>query len=205
MIVTRDDFSPWRLRLIEQLQTLARLQIRVGVLGSSDGELLRIAYVQEFGMTIVPKRAKNLAIPLKPSMRGKSPRDVPNTWILESDGKRFIVRNQGKDGIEFLFLLLPRVTIPERSYIRAGYDGNKDLIAAACSQAVKAVISGQIDAVTAANHVGVASVNLIKRYMRSAGYRPKSAITLASAPGKTTPLIQTGRLLESITYEVIGT
>lgn len=137
MIVTRDDFTPWRLRLIEQLQALARLQIRVGVLGSSDGELLRIAYVQEFGMTITPKRAQNLAIPLRPSMRDKSPRDVPNTWVLESDGNRFIVRNRPPDGIDFLFLLLPRVTIPERFFIRAGYDGNKDLIAAACSRAVK--------------------------------------------------------------------
>ena len=156
-------------------------------------------------MTITPKRAQNLAIPLRPSMRDKSPRDVPNTWVLESDGNRFIVRNRPPDGIDFLFLLLPRVTIPERSFIRAGYDGNKDLIAAACSRAVKSVISGQADAVTAANHVGVAAANLIKRYMRSAGYQPKSAITLASAPGKTTPLIQSGRLMESITYEVIGT
>ena len=44
---------------------------------------------------------------------------------------------------------------------------------------------------------------MIKKYMRTV-QPAKGNITLASAPGKTTPLVQTGRLRDSITYEVTG-
>jgi hypothetical protein len=199
----KDDWTPWYKRTKEELAKLSRAQIHVGIFGNENSELLKIAYVHEFGATIVPKTAKNLAIPLTPAMRGKSPRDIDDTWIYDNGENRFIVRDKGKKGFEFLFLLLPKVTIPERSFIRAGYDNGKNLLAKACENAVRRVILGELTADQAAHNVGIAAVNMIKRYMRTV-QPAKSAITLASAPGKTSPLMQSGRLRNSITFEVTG-
>lgn len=202
MSIIHDDLTPWITKTEEQLRTLQSLEVHVGILSSADGEILKIARVHEFGATITPKSAKNLAIPLKPSMKGKSPRDVNGIWFLKTDdGDLFAVKNKGKDEIDFLFLLLPSVTIPERSFIRAGYDSNRDLIAQACENAVQRVITGELTAHQAASHIGVACASMIKKYMRTVG-PGKSWITLASTPGKTTPLLQSGRLRDSVTYEV---
>lgn len=72
---THDDWTPWYERTKAELARLAGAEIHVGILGSADSELLRIAAVHEFGATIHPRNAKNLAIPLRPDMKGKSPRD----------------------------------------------------------------------------------------------------------------------------------
>ena len=202
-VVIQDNVSDWRRQVRAELDCLARMEIRAGILGNAGGELLRIAYVQEFGATITPKTARNLAIPLKPSMRGKSPREVSNTWVLDTGENRFIVRSRGQE-LDFLFLLVPKVTIPERSFIRAGYDSGKDRLVKACELAARAIVFEGIRADTAAHRIGAAAVGIIKGYMRSGALLPKSSITLASAPGKTSPLIQSGRLINAVAYEVIS-
>lgn len=201
--VERDDWTPWYERTKAELAQLAQAEIHVGILSSAGGELLKIAAVHEFGATIHPRNAKNLAIPLSPRARGRSPRDFDDLWTYDNGEDRFLVRDKGKTGLEFLYLLLPSVTIPERSFIRAGYDENKDLLAKACENAVRRVVLGELTAEQACHNIGTAAVAMIKKYMRTV--RPaKGSITLASAPGKTTPLVQTGRLRDSITYEVTG-
>ena len=138
-------------------------------------------------------------------MKGKSPRDVEGAFFLDNGENRYICRKKGKKGdqLDFLFLLLPSVTIPERSFIRASYDGNKDVLAKACENAVRRLILGELTADQACHNIGTAAVAIVKRYMRTV-QPPKSSLTLASAPGKTAPLVQTGRLRDSITYEVTG-
>ena len=64
--VERDDWTPWYERTKAELAQLAQAEIHVGILGSAGGELLKIAAVHEFGATIHPRNAKNLAIPLSP-------------------------------------------------------------------------------------------------------------------------------------------
>ena len=201
--VERDDWTPWYERTKAELAQLAQAEIHVGILSSAGGELLKIAAVHEFGATIHPRNAKNLAIPLSPRARGRSPRDFNGLWTYDNGEDRFLVRDKGKTGLEFLYLLLPSVTIPERSFIRAGYDGNKDLLAKACENAVRRVVLGELTAEQACHNIGTAAVAMIKKYMRTV-QPAKGNITLASAPGKTTPLVQTGRLRDSITYEVTG-
>ena len=70
----RDDWTPWYERTKAELAQLAQAEIHVGILSSAGGELLKIAAVHEFGATIHPRNAKNLAIPLSPRARGRSPR-----------------------------------------------------------------------------------------------------------------------------------
>ena len=144
--VERDDWTPWYERTKAELARLAQAEIHVGILGSAGGELLKIAAVHEFGATIHPRNAKNLAIPLSPRARARSPRDFDDLWTYDNGEDRFLVRDKGETGLEFLYLLLPSVTIPERSFIRAGYDGNKDLLATACENAVRRVVLGELTA-----------------------------------------------------------
>ncbi len=201
--VERDDWTPWYERTKAELAQLAQAEIHVGILSSAGGELLKIAAVHEFGATIHPRNAKNLAIPLSPRARGGRPPGFDDPWTYDNGEDRFLVRDKGKTGLEFLYLLLPSVTIPERSFIRAGYDENKDLLAKACENAVRRVVLGELTAEQACHNIGTAAVAMIKKYMRTV-QPAKGSITLASAPGKTTPLVQTGRLRDSITYEVTG-
>ena len=65
------------------------------------------------------------------------------------------------------------------------------------------MVLGELTAEQACHNIGTAAVAMIKKYMRTV-QPAKGSITLASAPGKTTPLVQTGRLRDSITYEVTG-
>ena len=46
VIRTRDDWTPWYERTKAELTRLAGAEIHVGILGSADSELLRIAAVQ---------------------------------------------------------------------------------------------------------------------------------------------------------------
>ena len=89
---TRDDWTPWYERTKAELARLAGAEIHVGILGGADSELLRIAAVHEFGATIHPRNAKNLAIPLRPDMKGKSPRDVEGAFFLNNGENCFICR-----------------------------------------------------------------------------------------------------------------
>lgn len=123
--VERDDWTPWYERTKAELAQLAQAEIHVGNPGQRGGELLKIAAVHEFGATIHPRNAKNLAIPLSPRAEGRSPRDFDDLWTYDNGEDRFLVRDKGKAGLEFLYLLLPSVTIPERSFIRAGTTGTR--------------------------------------------------------------------------------
>ena len=198
-----DTISPYLDKMRAEMRKLNGCEIKIGILSEVGGEMLMIAKVHEFGATIRPRNAKNLAIPLRPDMRDVSPTELDDTWIYTSDeGNRFIVQDVGEDRIEFLFMLVPSVTIPERSFIRAGYDTNKAKITAAVKKVVREVLLGEKTAEQAAEYVGLAVTAMIKQYMRSV-QPPKSKITMLANPGKNQPLMQTGSLRDSIAYEVV--
>ena len=100
----------------------------------------------------------------------------------------------------FLFLLIPEVTLPERSFIRASYDKNKDHFASVCEESLQMALLGQISTREAAERIGNAGVSMIVEYIHSGMLKAKSSITLSSSPQKTTPLIDSGQLISAITY-----
>lgn len=66
---------------------------------------------------IKPVSRKYLAIPLKPISRTKKPREFKDTFVRKSNkGRLVIVRPKG-DGLEALFLLKKKVTIPARPFL----------------------------------------------------------------------------------------
>lgn len=111
--------------------------------------------------------------------------------------------SKGSDDIEFLFILFEAVEIPERSFIRAGYDNSRSKIMEDTEDAASKVACGEWDAETAANHVGMKARDYIIGYMMDAGnFDQKGSITRSTSNWPDNPLIETGRLRNSITYVI---
>lgn len=207
----KDDVIPFLKRVRDEMELLGRLKIKVGIQGDADSEILTIARVHEYGATITAKTAKNLCIPIHRDSYGKSPRDFPDLFFITSEaGYVFgVVEKQKKrkkqgDDLIFLFLLLPSVTIPERSFIRAGYDKNKNRLAEVVQAEVAEIYQGRQTARKAAEFIGGKAVEFIQEYMSEASnFTPKGSIQRDRAPSyANNPLIVTGRLRNSITFKV---
>lgn len=207
-----DEIVPFLKQVRNEMQTLNHLKIKIGIQGDADSEILTIARVHEYGATITAKNVKNLCIPINSKSYDKSPRDFQDLFFITSGaGHVFGViekktKRKSKDGdnLEFLFLLLPSVTIPERSFIRAGYDHNKNKLAEIVQQEIAEIYQGRQTARKAAEWIGGKAVELIQEYMTDAShFTPKGDIQRARAPSYAdSPLMVTGRLRNSITYKV---
>lgn len=221
-----DQVLPELRRIRAELARLRACTIHVGIQGDADSEILTIARVHEFGATITPKNAKNLCIPINKLSYDKSPRDFDsqglfffrshNGFLLAAIPKQK-KRRRGKKGgegggggeqddIELLFLLLPSVTIPERSFIRAGFDANRDRLAEVCQSQVAAIIHGRKTAEQAAEWIGGKAVDFIHEFMSDSGnFAPKGDIQKERAPSwANSPLTVTKRMFNSITWKVEG-
>ena len=104
----------------------------------------------------------------------------------------------------FLFLLLPSVTIPERSFIRAGYDSNKNRLAEVVKDQVSEIIFNRKTATQAAEYIGGKAVDFIREFINDASnFKPKGNIQKERHPSwANSPLIVTGRLRNSITWKI---
>lgn len=212
-----DRVTPELLRIKGELEQLQKLRIKVGIQGDADSEILTIARVHEYGAVIHAKQAKNLCIPINKESYDKSPRDFPDLFFIRSKNgyllgvtakkprKRKKKGDEGpSDDLNLLFLLLPSVTIPERSFIRAGYDANRNLLADVCQQAMGKIIHEKWDAHKAAEWIGGKAVDLIHKFMSDASnFEPKGRIQKERAPSwANNPLAVTKRLFNSVTWKV---
>lgn len=207
-----DEIVPYLRKVKAEMEALNKLRIKVGIQGDADSELLMIANVHEYGATITAKNARNLCIPIHKDSYDKSPRDFQDLFFIRSkDGYLFGVtakkgrkNTENANNLNFLFLLLPSVTIPERSFIRAGFDHNKEALAQLVQEAVADIYQGKTTARQAAEWIGGQAVGLIQQFMSEAGnFTPKGSIQRERAPSYAdSPLMVTGRLRNSITGKV---
>lgn len=207
-----DEIVPYLRKVKAEMEALNKLRIKVGIQGDADSELLMIANVHEYGATITAKNARNLCIPIHKDSYDKSPRDFQDLFFIRSkDGYLFGVtakkgrkNTENANNLNFLFLLLPSVTIPERSFIRAGFDHNKEALAQIVQEAVADIYQGKTTARQAAEWIGGQAVGLIQQFMSEAGnFTPKGSIQRERAPSYAdSPLMVTGRLRNSVTWKV---
>jgi len=98
MAVKSDTLRPHLQAIARELEEFCRLQVCVGIQSGSDqydaagsrvegadATLLTIARVHEYGMTIHPRHADNLAIPIDRKAEGKSPKDFPGMVFIKSE------------------------------------------------------------------------------------------------------------------------
>jgi len=209
MAVLNDTLRPELARIKQELQTLERLRIRVGIQGDADSDILMIAGVHEYGATIRAKKAKNLTIPIEKEAQGKSPRDFPGLFFIEAESgyvfgcvlKGGRKNKDNMNNLKFLFLLLPSVTIPERSFIRASYDTGRASLQEIIEKAISCIYKEGWTARQAADNIGMQALQMTQEYFNTKLQPPKSSLTQKLSTQYQT-LYDSGRLYHSITYVV---
>lgn len=91
--------------------------------------------------------------------------------------------------------------IPERSFLRATLDLHHAKVVAFCKKQGALVVRGEITNETALERIGLFVQGLIQARI-AAGIAPANAPSTISAKGSSKPLIDSGQLRSSITYEV---
>lgn len=94
------------------------------------------------------------------------------------------------------------IKIPERSYIRTSFDSKQGEISAKGADLIGMVVEGQMSARHFYEMLGQTCVEAIQDFITSNAVSPaNTALTIANK-GSSSPLVDTGRLIGSITYEV---
>ena len=117
--------------------------------------------------------------------------------IKVTDKMRAYLHSQGlhlKDSTEY-------ITIPERAFLRNGYDLNRGKVASDAENAMPAVLDGSMDTDSFLKMVGLILSSSIKNYATSLDSPPNHPFT-SNQKGSSNPLVDTGDMINSITYEV---
>lgn len=190
-------------RFTTQTRELNGKTIKVGIFGSSDRELVKIAKANEFGVTIRPKSGKFLAIPAKKA-RGRSPRDYSNLVFISANKSRGgVLAMNPKKGqpLDIYFYLVSSMTIPERSFIRAGIDNNIADINRKFKRLIDQVLQRNIKVDVFMEALGLELAGYVQKEARNLTSPPNAPATI-KAKGSSNPLIDTGRMVGAIRHEI---
>ena len=92
--------------------------------------------------------------------------------------------------------------IPPRPFIRGWVENNAEQIKATQERLLKRVSEGKMDAETAIKRLGEFARSGIKRYIRDGNFTPNADIT-KRRKGSSQPLIDTGTMRNSVSYEIV--
>ena len=93
------------------------------------------------------------------------------------------------------------ITIPERSFLRAGFDEHNEAVLKKTKQLVGLVAAGKMTAEELCETVGLQLATKIKTYARNLNSPPNSGFTV-ERKGSNNPLVDTGDMIGAIDYEV---
>ena len=194
-------------RLKQVLRRLEGKEIHVGVFGEdnyqygNDADLVTIAAVHEYGTTIRPKNAQYLTIPIAPEAKGKRAGDFSDLQPIGLDDGNGVLARVDGDNIQPVFALVKSVTIPERSWLRTGFDSNVDNIADKMEDLIDDVVNFNIDPDTFLDAIGTEFAGMIQRHMRTITSPPNAPATVATK-GSNKVLFDTGRLVGAIRHRL---
>lgn len=95
------------------------------------------------------------------------------------------------------------IKIPERSFMRTGHDKNADRIISQTERAIVQVLTGKMSIDTVLDMCGQQFATAIKTYMRDLSSPANHPFT-TERKGSSNPLVDTGQLIESISWETEG-
>lgn len=93
------------------------------------------------------------------------------------------------------------ITIPERSFLRGGFDNCSDEIAEKISMMVPLVLNGEISEKTFYDTTGILFRDRVKDYAVSLNSPSNHPFTI-KRKGSSNPLVDTGEMIDNISYEV---
>lgn len=142
-----------------------------------------------------------LTVPIHHEAVGKKASQFPDLFVFTAaSGEKFLAKGDGDDLI-FYYWLTPSVKIPERSFLRNGHDENAERIIKQTERALGQVIAGEMSMDSMYKLYGRQMSTAIRKYMRDLSNPPNSSATIL-AKGSSNPLVDTGKLVQSITYKV---
>lgn len=177
MTIIKDTLRPELARIKRELQALQNMEIHVGIQGDAGSNLLKIAAVHEYGATIK----------MSDGMRRKL-----GAMGLFDDNENYTPPAGAKKGY---------INIPERSFIRASYDTGIEELTKACAAAIRHIYYDGWTAEQAANSIGAQAAQMTRSFIDAGTEPPKSEFTQKHSTQKT-PLVDSGRLRESITWSI---
>lgn len=92
-----------------------------------------------------------------------------------------------------------RIKIPERSFLRSGYDQNRDAVIKKASLMMADVVGGQMSVHSLCKGVGLELSSKIKDYARDLDSPPNHPFT-TEQKGSSNPLVDTGDMIGGITW-----
>lgn len=180
------------------VQAMNGQKIKIGAL---KGEHAWLASIHEYGVNITPKKAQYLTVPVSPKSKGKKASEFSDLWTLRAkSGELFLCRDTGKDNFEVLYWLARSVKIPERSFLRSTHDEKADEILKRTNELINQVIEGKLSPNDLLDNCGKDFVSAIKDKIRNIK-SPDNSWSTKETKGSSNPLIDTGGLLESITWQ----
>ena len=189
----------------DRLKEVGKYAVEVGVLINTSSKgiefLQMIATANEFGADIRPKNATWLTIPTKLGLGHKA---SDFTGLFKPKGKNVLAKSNGNGGLDIYFILSKHVRIPERSFLRDGFDNNAYKISDLLDNYLQRVFNLELSPYDMYERIGIEIAKYIREEIRLKMTPPNAAITIANK-GSDKPLIDTGELLNSISYRVIET
>lgn len=180
------------------MQIIRSKHLYVGV--PRDNQFLTmVACVQEYGAHIQAKNYPYLWIPTS-NAKGRKASEIPNLYVR---GHAAGYDDQGSSfGFCVCFVLKKSVNIPARPFLRLTNENNIRLWSDLATQKAYQAAMGQINIDDYFNIVGKRIENDIKDKITQL-MNPSNAPLTVERKGKNDPLMDTGKLRDSITYTVI--
>ena len=182
----------------QELDKLNSQSLQIGIFGEDDSFMAMIAGVNEFGATIRPKK-QYLTIPTKEA-NGRSARDIPG--LFKPKGKNILAISDGNKGLKVMFYLVKEVNIPERSFLRSTFDEKEGEWQEFFANQIDSLISGSATANSIYSQLGARIASDIQKKIKETS-RPSNAAATVANKGTNNPLINTGRLRQSVTWKVV--
>ncbi len=159
--------------------------IKIGIFGRQGSDLVKQAAANEFGATI--------------NHPGGTDFGYENQQDAEQGKVRFL---ESGTGFMKLGTTGPHVIkIPERSFLRSGIIEGKPKIIEKVEIVIGKFLDGNISLNQALNGVGQFAVSLVKKKIRSGPFKPNAPSTIREKKSSR-PLIDTGRMRQSVTHEI---
>ncbi len=118
-------------------------------------------------------------------------------------------REKNEDGITMIELAAihefgsPKAGIPERSFIRRTMRDKSDELGRVCANIAKKYIHGEVTLERGLNQLGAVAAGMIKSRVTAGEHiPPPNAPSTVKAKGSDRPLIDTGRMIGSVTWKV---
>jgi len=96
------------------------------------------------------------------------------------------------------------INIPERSFIRASFDTGQSELAKIADNAIGKVINGKKTAKEAMEEIGLLAAQWTQNYINDGYVTPENSDFTLDRKSQSTTLVDSGRLVGSITHEVRG-